>query len=101
MNKNPKIKDMVTTALLIAICFIATWINIPNPLASQGEGLMHLGGVVLMISALYLGPYTGAVVGSVGMGLFDLVWGPIWAPGTVVIRFIMGLIIGVLAKGRS
>jgi len=86
-------KDLVETALLIALVYIATrFINIRLPIAASG-GLVHLGNTMLFIAAIVF-----------GMGLFDLLseWA-MWAPFTFVVRGIMGYIIGKIAwsNGRE
>jgi uncharacterized membrane protein len=100
MTKNIRIKKMILTSILIALCFIATFINIPLP-SPTGGGLMHLGGVILFLSAIYLGPYIGGLTGAIGMTMFDLFYFPIWAPCTVITRFIMGYVTGLLTKNNK
>ena len=97
-------KDLVETALLIALVYIATrFINIRLPIAASG-GLVHLGNTMLFIAAIVFGPKKGAAAGAFGMGLFDLLseWA-MWAPFTFVVRGIMGYIIGKIAwsNGRE
>ncbi|HSQ88201.1 ECF transporter S component [Romboutsia sp.] len=100
-------RDLVETALLIALVFIATrFINIRLPISSNG-GLVHLGNTMLFISSIVFGKKKGAIAGAFGMGLFDLLseWA-IWAPFTFVVRGVMGYIIGSIAwsngkKGNS
>lgn len=97
-------KDLVETALLVALVYIATrFINIRLPIAASG-GLVHLGNTMLFISAIVFGPKKGAAAGAFGMGLFDLLseWA-MWAPFTFVVRGIMGYIIGKIAwsNGRN
>ena len=105
-NKEVKSKfttrDIVETALLIALVFIATrFINIRLPLASTG-GLVHLGNTMLFIAAIVFGKRKGAIAGAFGMGLFDLLseWA-IWAPFTFVVRGIMGYIIGKISWSNN
>ena len=94
-------KDLVETALLIALVYIATrFINIRLPIAAS-VGLVHLGNTMLFIAAIVFGPKKGAAAGAFGMGLFDLLseWA-MWAPFTFVVR---GYIIGKIAwsNGRE
>ena len=57
-------KDLVETALLIALVYIATrFINIRLPIAASG-GLVHLGNTMLFIAAIVFGPKKGAAAGS-------------------------------------
>lgn len=103
-NKKRKIgaKDLVQSALLIALVYISTaFINIRLPIIASG-GLVHLGTVMLIVSAIVFGKNKGAIAGAVGMAIFDLasMW-TVWAPFTFVIRGIMGYIIGVIAYSKD
>lgn len=107
VSNTNRVKDIVISGLLIALVFIATkFINIRLPVSVNG-GLIHLGNVMLFISAIVFGRKKGAVSGAFGMGLFDVVSGWMaWAPFTFVIRGVMGYIIGSIAningkKGNS
>ncbi len=94
-------KDMTILALLIAIVFVSTYlVQIPMPF-SQG-GLIHVGDVAFMTIALLFGARVGALAGAGGMALFDLL-SPyaIWAPFTLVIRLLMGWIIGSISHGQA
>jgi len=97
-------RDMVVTALLTALVFVATFfIHIQLPIMASG-GLVHLGNVMLFAIAIVFGKQKGAIAGAVGMALFDLSSGwAVWAPFTFIIRGVMGYMIGAIAwsKGRE
>ena len=97
-------KDMVETALLTALVFVATFfIHIQLPIIASG-GLVHLGNVMLFATAIVFGKQKGAIAGAVGMALFDLSSGwAVWAPFTFIIRGVMGYMIGTIAwsNGRE
>lgn len=99
-----KTLDMVYTAMLAALVFLATLLlNIKLPIAANG-GLVHLGTAMLFIASILFGPKKGAFAGAVGMGLFDLVSGyTLWAPITFLSRALQGYIVGKIAwsKGRD
>jgi len=101
-----KTKDLVLSALLISLVFVATEINFRLPISING-GLIHLGNTMLFMSAIVFGKRKGAVAGAFGMGLFDILSGWVaWAPFTFIIRGIMGYIIGYVSntndrKGNS
>ncbi|MFD1706101.1 ECF transporter S component [Siminovitchia sediminis] len=90
--------DLILTALLIALVFVATMLlNIKLPISANG-GLVHLGTGMLFIASILFGPKKGAMAGAVGMGLFDLVSGwTLWAPITFLSRGIQGYIVGKIA----
>lgn len=95
-------KTIVQTALLTALVFLATsFINIRLPFLSNG-GLVHLGTAMLYIVAIVFGKKKGAIAGSFGMAIFDLLSGwALWAPFTFVIRGIMGYMIGSIAWSKN
>ena len=69
-------QELVTTALMIALTYVATWlINVSKK--------------------------TGALAGGIGMGLFDLLSGwTAWAPFTLIIVGFMGFEVGLFAQKR-
>lgn len=97
-------KDIATTGLLTAMVFLATmFINIRLPISING-GLIHMGNVVLFLSAFVFGKKKAMVAGAFGMALFDILGGwTAWAPFTFVIRGLMGYIIGsfAFANGKN
>lgn len=78
-----RVSDLIQTAMLIALVFVATlFINIKLPITANG-GLVHLGTAMLFITSILFGPKKGAMAGAFGMGLFDLISGwTLWAPFT-------------------
>lgn len=99
--------DLILSAMLIALVFVATLtLNIKLPIKANG-GLVHLGTGMLFIASILFGPKKGAIAGAIGMGLFDVVsaW-TLWAPITIVARGLQGYIVGKIAwsngrKGNS
>jgi len=62
-------------------------------------GYFNLGEAVIYIAALLRGPVVAAIAGGVGASLADLSTGyMIFAPATLVIKFIEGFVAGVLVK---
>lgn len=94
--------DMVISAFLIALVFVATrFINIRLPISING-GLIHLGTGMLIISAIVFGGKKGAVAGAFGMAIFDVLSGwAAWAPFTFIIRGVMGYIMGRLCENKK
>lgn len=96
--------DLILTAMLVALVFVATlFLNIKLPIAANG-GLVHLGTAMLFITSILFGPKKGAITGAVGMGLFDLISGwTLWAPFTFLTRGLQGYLVGKIAwsNGRN
>lgn len=93
-------KEISIYGLFIALVYIATTINIQ--IGPTSGGLFHLGNVMSFTIALVFGKKAGAISGGIGMALFDIL-SPyaIWAPFTLVIRLIMGYVIGYFAFKAS
>ena len=92
-------RQLVYAALGIALVFVCTiYINVRLPIAANG-GLIHLGNVPLFIIAILYGRWLGALVGGIGMALFDLVGGWfLWAPFTLIIVGLMGYTVGAICE---
>ncbi len=98
--RNNDVQKIVLSALFVTIVFVATFINIPFPGATGG--LVHLGTVVLLTIAMRYGKEYGAIAGGIGMGLFDVMGGWMaWAPGTFIVRLLMGYIVGLIAEDKT
>ncbi|RLE53192.1 MAG: hypothetical protein DRJ30_07100 [Candidatus Methanomethylicota archaeon] len=87
------------TGMLTALVYVMTCIAIPMP---KPLGVWHLGDVASFAAAILFGPSIGAFACGVGAAFFDI-WNPLyqgafiqWAPATIVIRSIMGYMIGYL-----
>lgn len=89
-------RQLTLTALLIALTTVATMvIRIPVPAT---QGYINLGDSMVYISALLFGPLAGLLAGGIGSALADLIGGyGQFAPYTLVIKGLEGLIVGLLA----
>ena len=95
--RNNDIQRIVFSGMFIALVTVATFINVPFPGAVGG--LVHLGTLVMLIIALKFGKTYGALAGGIGMFIFDVLGGWMaWAPGTLVIRLVMGFVVGYIAE---
>ena len=94
--RNKEVIKITASAMFIALVFVATYINVPFPGAAGG--LVHLGTLMMLIVAMRFGKYFGMLAGGIGMAMFD-VFSPwvVWAPGTLVVRLVMGFVVGYLA----
>ena len=101
MSFNERSKQIALTGVFAALVYITTSISVPMP---QPLGVWHMGNLVAFIGAILCGPYVGAFVCAVGAGLFDIwnpLWGSrfiIWAPAILVIRGLMGFLVGKIAR---
>ncbi|NLM34706.1 MAG: ECF transporter S component [Clostridiales bacterium] len=92
-NVSSHVKNMVITAMMAAIVFVATYSIKINTFG----GYVHLGDSMVLLSALLLGKKKGAIASALGMGMADLLYMPIWAPFTIVIKAVMALIAASIA----
>ncbi|HKK94991.1 MAG TPA: ECF transporter S component [Anaerovoracaceae bacterium] len=89
--RESKSKNLIITALMIAIVALATmFIRIPTI-----NGYINLGDAMVYFSAFLLGKKYGALAAGLGSALGDVLGGyAIWAPWTFVIKGLMALIAG-------
>ncbi len=89
-------RQLTLTALLMAMVTVATMlIQVPVPAT---KGFINVGDTVIFVAALMFGPRTGVIAGGVGSALADLLSGYAhWAPWTLVIKGLEGLIAGAVA----
>ncbi|MCS7172622.1 MAG: ECF transporter S component [Armatimonadetes bacterium] len=89
-------RHLTLGGLSVALVAVATLvIRIPVPAT---QGYINLGETMVYLTALLLGPVSGAVAGGVGSALADLLAGyTAFAPFTLVIKGIEGGLCGWLA----
>lgn len=75
---------VVMAAAFAALACVATMVvKVPSPTG----GYMNLGDTVVLLGGYLLGPAWGALAGSIGPALADVLLGsPIYAPATLVIK---------------
>ena len=99
MERRSETLKLVLGAVFIALVALATMvIQIPIP---QGGGYLNIGDTMIFVAALLLGPVGGAVAGGLGSALADVL-NPVyayWAPWTLVVKGIEGLLVGLLGYG--
>lgn len=80
---------------MAALTAVLTLASVPLP----GGGYYNFGDVAIFIAAAALGPALGAFAGGLGGALGDLILGyTFYAPFTLVIKALEGLIAGLLFK---
>ncbi|MBM6830203.1 ECF transporter S component [Anaerotignum lactatifermentans] len=91
-----KTKDICLQGLMIALVTVSTMVfQIP---VSATQGYIHLGDSMILLISIFFGWRYGMVAGGVGSALADLLSGYAhWVPFTLVIKGLMGLIIGKAA----
>ena len=90
------VRSLTLAALMIALMTLATLIiRIPNPAT---QGYINLGDAMLMTIALVFGWRIGGLAGGIGSALADALGGYfIWAPWTLVVKGIEGVLVGTIA----
>jgi uncharacterized membrane protein len=96
---NSKTTRLAMTALMAALAYISftfLQIKIPTP---GGVTSFHLGNTFCVLAALLLGGIPGGIAGAVGMGIGDLLDPTyvLYAPKTFFLKFMIGVITGLLA----
>ena len=90
------IRRLARLALFTALVAAATRVvQIPMPAT---EGYVNVGDAVIIAGSLLFGGIAGALAGGLGSAMADLLGGySHWAPFTLVIKGLEGLVIGSLS----
>ena len=90
-TKTLAITSIFTVFTCVATCVLK--VDIP-----QTKGYFNIGDSAVYITALLFGPIIGGVAGGIGPMLADLILGAPWfAPGTLTIKFIEGILVGYIS----
>jgi len=102
MNKSDikDTRDLVILGLFTALVTVATMaIQIPVPAT---EGYIHMGDSMIFVIGVLIGKRYGAISGGIGSSLADLLSGySHWALPTLIIKGIMGYIVGSIADQNN
>lgn len=89
------LKDLTILAMFTGVVCVATVIikmDIPAT-----HGFFNVGDSMVYVTALLFGPAIGGIAGGLGSSLADIFLGlPEYAPGTIIIKGVEGLIVGYL-----
>ena len=103
-NKNIRIKKLMQTGLLAALCFVSfTFLQIQIPVPGGDATSLHIGNAFCVLAALLLGGWYGGLAGAIGMTISDLL-NPVYilgAPKTFILKLCIGLIVGLVAHNYA
>ncbi len=94
------VRKLVFAGVFAALTYIVfTFLSIRIPTPGGGQVSVHLGNAFVVLGALLLGSLYGGIGGAIGLTAADL-FDPVYiveAPITFVIKFLIGLIVGIIA----
>jgi uncharacterized membrane protein len=91
-------KTAIMSALIGLACLGTIIIRIPIPATT---GYFNLGDVFVVLAGLWLGPFGGGLVGSLGPSIADAIGFPQFIPATFVTKGLEGLVVGLIAGGSA
>lgn len=97
-NKSKKmtenIRKICLGAVFAALCAAATFVSVPLPF-----GYFNLGDVMVLTSAMLLGPFFGSISAGIGSAVADIIMGyAAYAPATFIIKGAVAIIFALLHK---
>lgn len=89
---------VATVAILAAVTAVFTiFIRVPSP----ARGYFNLGDVAVAFTAFTFGPLSALLAGGIGTALADLIGSYVqWAPISLVVHGLEGLVIGLIVRMR-
>lgn len=97
-EQHKRLLRLVMTALLAALVFCGSKLEIILPLSIGGNTRFHLGNIMCALSGILLGPWWGGLAAGLGSALYDCT-SPLYiaeAPITFVTKGLYGLIAGLI-----
>lgn len=98
--RNDRVIKLTLTAVMAALSYVVfTFLQIKVTLPGGDATSFHLGNAICVLAALLLGGTYGGLAGAIGMTIGDL-FDPIYiiyAPKTFILKFMIGVITGVIA----
>jgi len=93
------IAELAATGVFTA--FVAASTMVVSAYVAATGGYFNVGEIMVYTAALLMGPVVGGFAGGVGSAIADVALGyTVFAPGTLVIKGVEGLIVGYLARRR-
>ena len=90
MNQRTDTRNIVMAAMFAALTLVATSVL---KISTPAFGYIHVGDTFVILSGIIMGSLLGPFAAGIGAGLADLLGGfAIWAPGTMVIKFLTALV---------
>jgi uncharacterized membrane protein len=94
-TNKPIFKIAIGAVFAALVCIVTVLFILPIPATN---GYFNLGESIIFIAALTFGPFVGSITGG-GAAIADLISGfYIFAPGTLIIKTLEGLIVGFTNK---
>lgn len=85
-------------AALIGLTAVFTLaIRVPTP----ARGYANLSDVAIVFAGLAFGPWVGAIAGGIGTAIADLIGYPVYAPISLVVHGLQGLLIGLIGYRQT
>ena len=98
---NNRTKKLVFTAMFAVINYVAfTYGKITIPVTAGTSTAIHIANAIVVLSSWFLGPVYGGLAGAIGLSIADVL-DPRYiasAPKTFLLKFMIGLISGLVAK---
>lgn len=91
-------KDVALMGVFGALMAVVTMIAVPLPVG----GYFHFGNTIVYVTSIFFGGFVGGVAGAIGGMISDIALGfGLWAPFTLVCKFINGQVCGHISNGKS
>ncbi len=100
-DERPAIPSTVRIASVAILAAVTTVLTIVVRIPTPAKGYINLGDVAIVFTALTLGPLSGMFAGGLGTAVSDLLGGfAYFAPISLVVHGLQGLLVGLIARVR-
>lgn len=100
-DDNPLVSPAFRIASIAVLAGITTAFTLFVRIPSPARGYFNLGDVAIAFAAYTFGPITALIAGGIGTALADLIGSfAQWAPISLVVHGLQGLVIGLIARAK-
>ena len=101
VEEKPAISSSFRVASVAVLAAVTTVLTLLVRMPLPGRGYFNLSDTAIVFTAIVLGPFSAALSGGLGTALADLIGGyAIWAPISLVVHGVEGLLVGLIVSTR-
>jgi len=102
IDEQPAVSTAFRIASVAVMAAVTTVLTILVRIPLPARGYFNLSDVAIVFTAIALGPFSAAISGGLGTALADAIGGSfaVWAPISLVVHGLQGLLVGLIARTR-
>lgn len=104
VNNKTNTKNLVISSMLTALIFVITYFvqfSVPIPLVKLNGAYINLGDCVIYCASMLVSAPWAAAASGIGSVFSDFILSPIYVPGTIIVKGLMGFVCSAIMRKSS